>query len=224
MAEMELPEIWQDALDFMHRETCDGRHVPWTVRETLGGHTVDLGCVEMHCPLGLGPEELDLLAKAPVLAGLIDEVAWRIHTEDDEELLHWQGMCRNMVGSAPATPVGGWKLGAARHCGVKSILLGSSSSEIGFVPVERKYVGDALEENIANLAVAASAPELMAVCICLADDVRDLGPYRFAIDTVVANWRLAALLTSSRRRLRTFDEAMVREAFHEGAARPRRGV
>lgn len=196
---------WVNTLRCMHRVVEEGGTLPWVVRKLPGAREVGFGANAMLCPLETKREVVDLLAKAPVLAVLVDGIFRRLMSGDGESLRSLQDECRRAVGEKTPTPVGPWRLEGSRRCGVRSAILVSPESGIGFLPVEPKYVGDAVGETVANLAVAASVPELMAACLCLADDVSDLGPCRFAVDSVVANWRLAAVLMPARRRPRTFE-------------------
>lgn len=191
-----MPKEWETAVGRMHRVVEDGRTLTWPVRKVLGSHNVDLGKNGFVCPLRTKPADLALLATAPVLASLVDAAVGRASSGDGNGLSVLKEGCREAVGS---TPVGPWRLDAARRSGVRSVVLMSPTAEIGFLPIERQYLQDNVEETVASLAVAATAPELMAACICLADDPKHTDPCRFAVDAVVANLRRASLLVPPRR-------------------------
>lgn len=192
-----IPAEWGTALRHMHRIIDGGRTLPWPVRKLLGSHNVDFGKNGMVCPLGTKHADLALLAKAPVLVSLVDAAFSRASSGHADDLKEG---CREAVGSTATTPIGPWRLEVARRCGVRSVVLMSPTAEIGFLPVERKYIGDEVEETVADLAVAASVPELWAACLCLADDPTDTDPCRFAADAVVANLRRMRLVVPSRGR------------------------
>lgn len=194
-----MPKEWETAVGRMHRVVEDRWTLPWEFRRVLGGRVVCLGPNEMLCPLETTGEMVALLAKAPLLASLVDAALSRASDGAcDVPLL--QTECRKAVGGASTTLVGPWRLESARRCGVKSVVLTTADMEIGLFPVERKYLHGEVDEAVADLAVAASMPELMAACLCLADDPADIAPCRFAMDSVVANVRKGRLLMPSRGR------------------------
>lgn len=192
-----VPEEWEAAVGGMHRVVEDGRTLPWEVSRMPGGRIVHLGTNELVCPLGTTQEVVGMLAKAPSLASFVD-AAFRPQSAGRDSIEALRNECRKAGAEGSAPPVGPWTLEVGRRCGVRSAILTSPSSEVGFLPIERKYLNGRVEKTVACLAVAASAPELMAACLCLADDPTDTGPCRFAVEEVVANLRRVKLLVPSR--------------------------